>query len=283
LNSKKRNFHDCRELSGKYKDKAIWIAGSDPSLSGYPDSFFDDKIGITLHLSHIKFPHATFRYSSEYDRSEYLLKKDPDYAHQPLIAAYPMYSKTRKETKDQVSVMSEVYFHKMVSYLPTGVRGEVDPRFTLFKVRQTMKNRAKIWGGHGSCLHTCIYMAVLMGAKEIHLIGCGHGMYGGGLEHFAAVEGAHHEIRPGYKSFDDPTDSVPIIEQTVALQQACIEAGIDFIWHFSYTPAMDDLMKIDKEWFADMKRRSVRKYGLARRIYRNFVKKPYTMLFLSRR
>jgi hypothetical protein len=247
-------------------------------LSSYPDSFLDDKVGITLHLAHVKFPRAAFRYSSEYDRSKYLLPLYPEYRTQPLIAALPMYGVTREDTLELLKDNDEVYFHRMVSYLPTGVRGEVDPAFTAFKVAQTRRNEARVWGGHGSCLHTCIYMAVLMGASEINLIGCGHGMYGGGLEHFAAVEGAHHEIRPGYKSFDDPTDSVPIIEQTCALRDACLAQGIGFKWHREYAPGLDDFLEIDQAWYADMRLRARRKFKLSRRIYWALLKRPYTRL-----
>jgi hypothetical protein len=272
------NFHQATELAGRFRGKAIWIVGSDPSLSTYPDNFLDDKVGISLHLAHVKFPRATFRYSSEYDRSKYLLPLYGEYHTLPLIAAMPMYGVTRGQTLELLKDNSEVYFHRMVSYLPTGVRGEVDPAFTRFKVAQTRKNEASIWGGHGSCLHTCIYMAVLMGASEINLIGCGHGMYGGGTEHFAAVEGAHREIRPGYKSFDDPTDSVPIIEQTCALRDACAAEGIAFNWYREYSPALDRLLEIDQAWFADMKLKSRRKRRLSRILYWGLIKRPYTRL-----
>jgi len=65
-------LHSIKRLYMKHRGESIWIVGSDPSLSNYPDSFLDDKNGITLHLAHLKFPNATYRYSSEYDRSEYL-------------------------------------------------------------------------------------------------------------------------------------------------------------------------------------------------------------------
>ncbi|HRR03510.1 MAG TPA: hypothetical protein P5286_11480, partial [Treponemataceae bacterium] len=51
----------------------VWIVGSDPTLDGYPDDFLKDKTAMTLHLAHLKFPSATIRYTSEYDRSEKLL------------------------------------------------------------------------------------------------------------------------------------------------------------------------------------------------------------------
>jgi hypothetical protein len=271
-------FHDAAVLYNRHKGKPIWIAGSDPSLSGYPSTFLDDKIGITLHLAHVKFPRSTYRYSSEYDRSQFLLSKHEEYCSQPLIAALPMYGTTKQATLDLLNSNQEVYFHRMLSYMPTGVRGEVDQEFTLFKIRQTQRNATNIWGGHGSCLHTCIYIAVLMGAAEINVIGCGHGMYGGGLEHFEAVEGVHHATRPGYKSFDDPTDSVPIIDQTCALRDGCRAAGIAFNWFREYSDPMSQLMEIDPDWYAARRAQARRKYKMSHRLYWALVKRPYSRI-----
>lgn len=280
---KSTNFREARELYRRYNGKPLWIAGSDPSLSGYPDSFFDDKTAITLHLAHMKFPNATMRYSSEFDRSEYLLSKDKAYARLPLIAALPMYGKTEKETMELLENNEEVYFHRMVSYPPFGVRGRIDEDFTRFKIAQTLKNRATIWGGHGSCLHTCLYMAILMGASEIHLIGAGHNLYTeGDLEHFAAVEGDHHAMRPGYRSFADPVENSALIEQTWLTARLCREAGIPFYWHRRYTEALDELIEIDGEWFADLKKRGTRKFPLKKEIYWKLVKGPITS-FISKR
>jgi hypothetical protein len=275
-------FHDVRSLYNRFKGTPLWIAGSDPSLSTYPDSFLEDKTGITLHLAHVKFPRSTFRYSSELDRSKYLLSLYDEYRTQPLIAALPMYGVTPRDTFELLKRNEEVYFHTMVSYLPTGVRGEVDPAFSRFKVHQTRANRATVWGGHGSCLHTCIYMAVLMGASEINLIGCGHGMYGGGLEHFADVAQAHNTIRPGNKSFHDPKDLLPVIDQTCALRDACREEGIGFNWYREYSPGMDRVLEIDKAWYADMQVRARRTFKLSRRLYWAAIKRPYTR-YISRR
>jgi len=268
-------FHDAQDLYNRHKGEPIWIAGSDPSLAGYPDAFLDHKIGVTLHLAHVKFPRSTYRYSSEYDRSRFLLSKHAEYRSQPLIAALPMYGVTQKATMELLKDNQEVYFHRMLSYMPTGVRGEVDAEFSLYKIRQTQKNAAHFWGGHGSCLHTCIYMAVLMGAAEINLIGCGHGMYGGGLEHFEAVESTHHAMRPGYKSFDDPKDSVPIIDQTCALRDGCRVAGIAFNWYLEYSDPMGRCIEIDPDWYAMRHEQARRKFKMSHRIYWALVKRPY--------
>jgi hypothetical protein len=61
-----------RALHAIHRGEPIWIAGSGPSLSGYPDGFTDGKVLIALHLAHVKFPRATWRYANEYDRAEYL-------------------------------------------------------------------------------------------------------------------------------------------------------------------------------------------------------------------
>jgi len=275
------NFHDCHELYRSLEGKAVWIVGSDPTLSDYPDDFLEGKIGITLHLAHIKFPRATFRYSSEYDRSEFLLSKYPDYASLPLIAGYPMYGKTRDETARLVSPCSRVYFHKRVSYLPTGVRGEVDAGYTRAKIRQTMGGRASYWGAHGSCLHTCVYMAVLMGAAQINVIGSGHGLQNvGGKDHFSGADEIHQGMRTG-DTFTDPKIAYPVIEQTIALKDGCEANGIEFNWFASWTPTMDRKIEIDESLLAEMKKRAVRHFGPIKRLYRFLVKRPYTRLFIA--
>jgi hypothetical protein len=272
---KNESFHSCRELYGTLSGKEVWIAGFDPSLAGYPDDFFDGKKSITLHLAHIKFPQADFRYSSEYDRSSYLLEKDPEYRNGPLIAAWAMYGKSKKETEDLLENNREVYFHRMMSYPPFGIRGKIDESYTRFKIAQTMRNHAHIWGGHGSCLHTCIYMAILSGASTIHLIGCGHNLYSeAGLEHFSAVEDDHHKMRPGYRSFSDPVENAALIEQTGMFRKLCREKGINFLWHRKYTPAMDDMIEYPDEWLAAQKKKAERSFPLIKRLYWIFIKKP---------
>jgi len=252
----------------------VWIAGSDPSLSEYPDDFLDGKISITLHLAHLKFPRATWRYSSEYDRSAHLACVDPEYTRKPLIAALPLYGKTVLETEGLFALFDEVYYHRMRSYPPTGVRGEVDPGFTRWKVRQTLLGKAHIWGAHGTCLHNAIYMAILMGASSIHLVGCGHGMYRPQQEHFNAANEAHHECRPYCRSFSDPVDHVPMIDQTLALQGACRAEGIDFAWYRTWSPAMNDQIVLDPQWLTQERKLAIRKFSMTRRFYWTLYKRP---------
>ena len=149
-----------------------------------------------------------------------LFRSDPAYAGGPLIAAYPMYGRSTRATELLLSRNRRVFFHRMLSYPPNGVRGELSESFTRFKLERTRLNRAGIWGGHGSCLHTCIYMAVLMGASAIHLIGCGHSLYqDGGGEHFSAVEDVHRSMRPAHRPLTDPVENSVLLSQTLMFQR----------------------------------------------------------------
>lgn len=278
---KNDRFHDIRHIAGSLTGKPVWIVGSDPTLDGYPDDFLEGKAGITLHLAHVKFPRASFRYTSEYDRSEFLIPRHPEYRSSPLIAAYPVYGKTKAETRDLLSSCENVYFHRMVNYLPTGVRGEVSQRFTTWKVRRTIRKKSFVWGSHGSCLHTCVYAALLLGASEIHLIGAGHNLVDvRGLDHFSAVDGIHQNMRIG-DTFTNPKIVYPVIKQTLALKRACEMNGIPFYWHARYKPEMDAFVEPAKATLSDLESRSKRSFGFMRRAYRLLVKRPITLLFYS--
>lgn len=269
-------FKDVRELAGSIQGKSIWIVGSDPTLDSYPPDFLDGRIAITLHLAHLKFPAASWRYTSEYDRSEYLLKTCPEYARLPLISSLPHYGKTRKETEELLSQSSEVYFHTMVNYLPTGVRGEVSPEFTEWKLRQTKLGRAGVWGSHGSCLHTCWYMAVLMGVKEINLIGAGHGFNNdGGLDHFSGADGIHQNMRTG-DTFSNPKIAFPVIDQTMALKRASEANGIAVNWFARYTPKMDQIIAPSPQIIEELRKKAQRNFPLIKKIYWTFWKRPVT-------
>jgi hypothetical protein len=280
--TKRRYFVD--RLYEKHKGSSIWIAGSDPSLSEYPDDFFADKIGITLHLAHIKFPDATYRYTSEYDRSAYLASIDERYKRQPLIAGWPVYGYSRRATADLLKDFDEVYFHHRFSYPPSGVRDEVSPAFTAQKIRRTMAGKAKVWGAHGSCLHTAFYMAVQMGAAEINLIGAGHGTYQPGVEHFGTADTVDKRMRPSYPSFADPVNNVPVIEQTRALIEGCVSAGIRVNWYRRYASGVLEPFVLDMNWFAEQRalaEQKRKKPTPIRVVYRKVFKGPLNRLINS--
>ena len=264
-----------------FSGKEVWIVGSDPTLDGYPDTFLDDKTAITLHLAHLKFPRATFRYTSEYDRSTFLFSTRDDYGTAPIISSLPHYGKTKKETRELMARGSFVVFHPMVNYLPTGVREEVSQSFTDWKVARTIAGKSHVWGSHGSCLHTCIFAALYLGATAIHVIGSGHSLVSGeAADHFAAADGIHQNMRVG-DTFTDAKIAYPVIMQTIALKKACEKSGIPFYWHERYTPEMDREITVSDQFLDEMRIKARRTFPLYRRLYRFCIKRPVTLLLHS--
>jgi len=193
------------ELHNKHKGEEIWISGSDPSLETYPDDFFDDKIGITLHLAYMKFPKATYHYFNERDRFTYLQEKFPEILDQVNIFGYPFYNRTEKESTDTIGKAWEKgYRLKLRPYPPKGNPGDIfndsGPNAMRLMVSDAVKGERLEYGGHGTCTHPCSYVAVMMGAKTINIIGCNFKNIEG-KEHFGVTNKIDHDMRPTTPSF----------------------------------------------------------------------------------
>ncbi len=197
--------HWITELSNKYKGQEVWVVGSDPSLEDYPHSFLDGKIGITLHLAYIKFPKATYRYFNERDRFVYLQEKYPEILDQVNIFGFPFYNRS-----EQVSIKAigkawdKSYCLKLKPYPPNGNPGAIfndaGPNAMRAMVGDAIKGKRLDYGGHGTCLHPCMYVAIMMGAKTINIIGCNFKSIGG-KEHFGKTNKIDHDMRPSTPSF----------------------------------------------------------------------------------
>jgi hypothetical protein len=234
------------ELYGKHKGQPIWIIGSDPTLDSYPDDFLNGKIGMTLHMAHVKFPRASYRYANEVDRVEYLADNYPDFLKQDNIFSWPFYWKTKRYSKNAVKG-GDPWFHRLRSYQPWGIRGFIDWKFTEKKVRQAVQGRSINFGGHGTCLHGAMFTALYLGCNEINLIGCGHGMVSAEKEHFGSINEIDKQMRPGIPLFSDPENNVPMIEQTLAIIAGCEKMGIKINWIKKWSADLNDHICVDKD------------------------------------
>jgi hypothetical protein len=266
--SRKRFITD---LHLRHAGEPIWIAGTDPSLEDYPDDFFDDKIGITLHLAHLKFPRVTYRYFNEYDRVEFLLREDPSFAQQETVVGWPFYGRSKQESRALVQSMPHIYYLRWVIYPPRCIREYVGWGYTRRKVRQARRAASVTYGGHGTCLHGAIYVAVMMGGNPINIIGCGHGLIRPGEEHFSTAAEIDHRMRPGIRSFSDPVNNVPMLEQTLALIDACTREGIQVNWIREFAGGSLQPMSVDIEELMEHKRAITRPFTVVRRI-KNLIK-----------
>ena len=164
------------ELHNKHLGKEIFIAGSGPSLDGYPDNFLDGKVSFALHLAYLKFPDTTYRYANEQDRIVWFKQHQPEYFNKINIFAFPFYKKTEREMNSLID-MEKPYFLILRPFPPEDIA-------VITQMVKDAQNGKRIdFGGHGSCLHACIYTAVMTGAKTINIIGCNHESKDN-LEHF---------------------------------------------------------------------------------------------------
>jgi hypothetical protein len=193
------------KLHNKYKNKPIWIAGSDPTLSDFPNNFFNNKLSITLHLAYLKFPKATFRYFNERDRFVFLKEKHPEIIKQVNIFGYPFYNRTKEVADEAIGKASKkAYYLDLKPYPPNGhsadIFNEKGPNAMRLMVSDAVKGERMNYGGHGTCLHPCMYVAIMMGCNPINIIGCNFKNVDG-KEHFGEAHNIDHEMRPTTPSF----------------------------------------------------------------------------------
>ena len=217
------------ELHNRHKNKPIWIAGSDPTLNGYPDDFFDNKIGITLHLAALKFPNATYRYFNEYDRLEYLMKKDSGFLDKENIFAWPFYRRTEEECAKLTGGTDKAYYLKLRPYPPNGrvedIFGGPGIKAMQDQVVKARNAESVEFGGYGTCAHGCLYVAIMAGGNPINLIGCNFKSFGD-KEHFDKANNIDKKMRPDICLFSDPSRTKRMFAGTSAIIEGCKKIGV---------------------------------------------------------
>ncbi|MCK4654819.1 MAG: hypothetical protein KAU01_10285 [Candidatus Cloacimonetes bacterium] len=165
LEPRKISMKNIEEIRDKNKGDTIFIAGSGPSLDTYPDVFLKSKISMTLHLAFLKFPNPTYVHISEADRIQWLKNNRPDFFEIQGLFNNPFYPLVYPN-----SILKNV--------------GNISPYFLKYnpkrlKIKDVEKQIISALTGkniryssNGTCLHTGIWCALILGFKEINLIGC---------------------------------------------------------------------------------------------------------------
>lgn len=193
------------ELHNLHKGLPIWIVGSDPTLEHYPNDFSKNKILITLHLAYVKFPHATYHYFNERDRFVYLKERFPEILDKINIFGFPFYNKTEEESTVAIGrAWNKGHRLKLRPYPPRGdmrdIFTESGPKAMRAMVGDALKGKRLDYGGHGTCVHPCMYVAIMMGGNPINIIGCNFQAIDG-KEHFGEGHIIDAKMRPKTPSF----------------------------------------------------------------------------------
>ena len=208
------------DLAQRHKDEHIWIAGSGPSLDDYADNFLDDKLSITLHLAHLKYPNATYRHANEYDRVSWFKENRPEYLQTNCIFAFPFYKRTEREVNALLDIDNPNYYWFILRPL---MPSEDVPRLLL----ETQVGRNIVFTDYGSCLHDAMFAAVMMGVAKISIIGCEHKARNG-MEHFSVGE-EHNWYRAKSTPYD--IKGIEMQQGTELLISACAKLGVEVDWH----------------------------------------------------
>lgn len=214
------------ELHNKHKGREIWVVGSDPTLEDYPDNFLDDKLGITLHLAYMKFPEATYRYFNERDRFVCLKEKYPEIINKANIFGYPFYNRSKEASDEAIGkAKDEAYYLSLKPY----------PSVEVMKARvaEARKGESNLYGGDGTCLHPCMYVAIMMGCNPINIIGCGFQTIKD-KEHFNEANKIDHKMRPKQLPFSAPSRRSRMIRGLNAIIEGCKDHGITINWLKDY-------------------------------------------------
>jgi len=234
------------ELHNKHKGEPIWVAGSDPTLADYPDNFLDNKISITLHLACLKFPNTTYRYFNESDRLVYVKGELKDAISDRNIYGYPFYNKSKKVCEEAVEDLNIGYYLNRKSYPPDGNHLSIfkpyGPKAMIDMVGEAINATSITFGGHGTCLHPCMYAAIMMGGNPINIIGCGFGAIAG-KEHFGDMNAVDRKMRPTTPSFSGYRGD-RMTRGLVAIMLGCKQHGIKVNWLKSYDKS---LMYLDSQ------------------------------------
>jgi len=213
------------DLWQRHKGQEIWIAGSDPSLDEYPENFLDTRLSIALHLAYLKYPETTYRHANEYDRVAWFKENYPEYLRKENIFAYPFYKRTEREMSELLDLDSLNYYFFILRPYP-----KKDVFTVMNMVDQAQKGFRIDFGGHGSCLHVAMYVAIMMGCYPINIIGCNHEPRGN-LEHFK-LGNNNNEYRAHSTPYAIKGELMK--EGTELLIKACESQGIRVNWIKGY-------------------------------------------------
>lgn len=147
-------------LRGKkgFEGSTFWIIGSDPNLDHYPDDFFKNKFSIVVNFSCVAFPEGTFLFINGEALLEWAVKKYPDWLKKILMptgwwerwGAEPVYFKT--DNKPMPATVPD--YESAIKRILSG------SSYEFVSVRTSA--------------HCAIFVAIVLGAKKIVLVGCSH-------------------------------------------------------------------------------------------------------------
>jgi len=164
-------FIEDSNLRNKYKGQEILIAGSGPSLDDFPDNFFDDKIVITVNMSCLGIPNATFHSCVHALPLKILRDKYPDLYSKflPKFICFCPVDCTHDSLGRPYNQTGQ--YGEIPIYAKSAIGGHSKERF-ITAVKEIMAGKSTVFRSFGTSSHPPIQAAVVLGAKRVTLVGC---------------------------------------------------------------------------------------------------------------
>jgi hypothetical protein len=165
----KRNvvqLHDIEEIRGKHNCETVFIVGTAPSLSTYPNNFLDDKISMTIHLAYVKYSNPTYASFTEADRLKWLIVNRPGILNTQIIASSPLFPLVRPQLLLR-NVNNTAY---VLPYSPK----QLPLKKVEDMVISALSGHRIRYQTNGTSLHNAIWSALILGFTSINLIGNDH-------------------------------------------------------------------------------------------------------------
>ncbi len=163
----------AEEKRDLFKDKDVYIAGSGPSLDGYPGEFLDNKIGITLHLAALKFPGATYIGACETPIIRYFSRSQPELLKKDAIFTYPFHPKDTPQRHFGPDFSNRGGASTIFVRYTDGEQYLLGTDFRQL-IRDAINGKPVLAGAYSTVLHSILFAVLTMGAKKINLIGIDH-------------------------------------------------------------------------------------------------------------
>ena len=151
-------------LVNRFSGHPIWIVGSSPALDRLPDDWLEGKLTIGLNESFLRWSGRgapTFIHVCEFEVFMWL--KLNACVEERLVVTDPLYPSYEPGMDDP----------PCIGFKAGGYRG---PWIPLEDLDAALGGNARHrYRAHGTCFHTAVMLAVLMGSREIRTVGIGDG------------------------------------------------------------------------------------------------------------
>ena len=166
-------------IRNRHFGETMYIYGSGPSLDSYPKNFLDDKLSMSLHMAYMKYKNPTYAHITESDRIEWFKVNHLDFFKTQGIYCDPLFPLIPLDIalKD-IDVMAKPYYLK---YNPLKLQLSNIPK----EVQAAFLGSDYRYRSNNTCLHNAIWASIILGCKNIKLIGCDFASKGG--KHYSNV------------------------------------------------------------------------------------------------